>query len=63
MLVEEILRDETLTSELIVDMYGNYVLQKAVAVAKGENYMKLLRVIIKIYELLSLVDWLQFRKA
>jgi hypothetical protein len=38
------IKDEKLISELIVDQYGNYVLQKALAVAKGENYMKMLRV-------------------
>jgi hypothetical protein len=38
------LKDEQLTQELIVDMYGNYVLQKALAVAKGENYLRMLKV-------------------
>lgn len=44
-IVSEMVKDDTLISELIVDMYGNYVLQKALAVAKGENYLKFLRVI------------------
>ena len=44
--MNEIIKDEELISELIVDMYGNYVLQKALAVAKGDNYTKMLRVII-----------------
>jgi hypothetical protein len=38
-------KDETLVQDIIVDMYGNYVLQKALAVAKDENYMKILKVI------------------
>ena len=42
--MNEIVKDDSLTQELIVDMYGNYVLQKALAVAKGENYLKILKV-------------------
>lgn len=34
---------DTITSELIDDNYGNYVLQKAVAVAKGDNRLKLMK--------------------
>jgi hypothetical protein len=43
-LIGEILKDEDLMSDLISDMYGNYVIQKALSVSKGENYTNMLRV-------------------
>jgi hypothetical protein len=43
-LVSLLANDENLMVDLLCDMYGNYVVQKSIQVAKGENYNSLLRV-------------------
>lgn len=45
-LVYEVANDEDIACKLMVDLYGNYVFQKALSIAKNEYYMQLLKVII-----------------
>ena len=41
----EIIKDESIVEDLLLDPYGNYVIQKSLIALKNENYYKMLRII------------------
>lgn len=43
--VNEIMKDETNVEDLLLDSYGNYVIQKSLLVLKNEKYIKMLKII------------------
>lgn len=47
LLVNQIIKEESIVEELLLDDYGNYVIQKCLLVTKGNNYTKILNIIAK----------------
>ena len=41
----EIIKDDSIVEDLLLDPYGNYVIQKSLIALKNENYYKMLRII------------------
>lgn len=47
LIIKEIEKNDKLVSEMLVDLYGNYIIQKVLLISKGETYHNLLKMVAK----------------
>lgn len=57
LLLKKLIGNEDWIEELIIDSFGNYVIQKALMVSKGDVYMKILKVIARSIKKLKQVTF------
>lgn len=56
-ILQSLLEEEGTVEELVCDVFGNYVIQKAIPVSKGENYVKFLTRIANSYNKLNTIPF------